>query len=263
MDPEMLKLMGDLVPTSTEELLFNPAANAVGLGVGGILTWIFQKPIEYGIIKKKEFADLATKTSAELNKIPEEYRDDSKLGLTIKTLESSKYSLDSEELRSWFARLVAKTVDKRVNTDLNPLFPTVLSNMSSDDAQFFKKFDSSGGFFPIGFASISHDGSLSVQSDYYLDWNYDNEKPSDFELVQNHLNLLQSFGIIEYNIDASGMYGATAPAAKDFYQKLLTDANENFKKHHMLHGDDKVVVIKGYASTTILGIRFANSVLPK
>lgn len=257
-NPEELKIMADLVPQSTMEQLFNPSADAIGRGIGGIFTWIFQKPIEYGIIKKKYFADLATKTSIELNKVPKEYRDDSKVGLTIKALESSKYALDSQLLRSWYAKLIANTVDSRINKEINPLFPTILSNISPEDAQFFENFNVNGGMFPIGFPTVVHDGAISVLSDYYLDWNYDNDKPSKLELVQNHLNLFQSFGIIEYNIDASGMYGMTTPSAKNFYQRIL----EESKKHHMLNDDEKLIIIKGYALTTILGINFARSVLP-
>ncbi|MDN7065447.1 hypothetical protein ACG1P5_00355 [Lactiplantibacillus plantarum] len=45
MDPELLKSVSDFVPNTTKEQLFNPTANAIGRGVGGIFAWIFKNPI--------------------------------------------------------------------------------------------------------------------------------------------------------------------------------------------------------------------------
>lgn len=262
-DPDTLKAMGDFVPTSTKEALFNPAANAIGRGLGGIFTWLFQEPIKFGIIKEQEFSDLANKTSIKLDKIPVENRVDSKWGLAIKTLESSRYSLDSEELRNWFSTLLTNTIDNRVNAEVSPVFPLVLSALSPSDAQFLTLFRMvhTIPILTLNLVDSNNSNALTPLTSSITDQAYPSKEHSYFE-AESSLNLLSSFGIIESTISLGGAELAADEARSvysditqsNLYTKLLKDSN--ISPH-------QVKELKGYARLTGLGRSFVNVAMPK
>lgn len=197
-DPNTLKTLSDSLPSSTKELLFNPAADAIGRGIGGILYWVFQKPIKLGIIKQHEFEDLANKLAKGFEAIPEINRDDSKMGLAIKTLENSKYSLDSEILRKMFANLLAGTVDNRVNGKISPLFPTILGNMSTENAAFIQNFERSD-LFPAANIDRFRDDTHATIVPGVIGWNFN--EVGKLESEQKSIDFFGSFGILESEID--------------------------------------------------------------
>ena len=69
-----------------------------------------------------ELQDLANKTSARLQNIPETNRDTSKRGLLMKIIEEAQYQISEEDLRTMFANLIAASVDNRKNTSISPRF---------------------------------------------------------------------------------------------------------------------------------------------
>lgn len=86
MDPDEINELSKALPSSTKEALFNPAADAVGRGIGGILYFIFQKPIKLGIIKQSEFDSLAEGLSDRLSQVPEKNRTNAIPGFTLTSL---------------------------------------------------------------------------------------------------------------------------------------------------------------------------------
>lgn len=60
----------DNLPMEPVNKLLNPIADSLGQGIGGIFYWIFQKPIQFKVIKEAEVQDLANKTAERLQKIP-------------------------------------------------------------------------------------------------------------------------------------------------------------------------------------------------
>lgn len=264
MDPELLKSVSDFVPNTTKEQLFNPTANAIGRGVGGIFAWIFQKPIKYGIIKEKEFADLANKTSDELKKIPEENKDDSKKGLSIKTLESAKYSMDNEQLRRWFAKLLSSTVDNRVNRTVSPLFPTVLSNMSPTDAKFLYLLKSKNTIpVLILAANVKNNPGQSVPLTHEIvDESYpgNTHRYSDFG---SQIDFLSSFGIIESSTSSLGNTSLVSAAAKASYNSIKSTNLFKYAESKYAPEGYNITVVEGYAKLTSLGESFIDVAMPK
>ena len=55
--------------------------------------------VRFNIVRDQHLEDFKAKIKLGTEKIPEENRDDSKIGLALKAFEDSKYHLNSEELR--------------------------------------------------------------------------------------------------------------------------------------------------------------------
>lgn len=139
MDPNIIKSVSDWLPQTTKEKLLNPSARAIGLGVSALFYKIFYKPIRYSIIQQKEVDDLINRTSEKISRIPKNKQTLEKRGLIAKAVESSQYSLDSEQLREMFANIIANAANKDYVSGVYPIFPTILSNMASHDAYFLKR----------------------------------------------------------------------------------------------------------------------------
>ncbi|WP_368251207.1 Abi-alpha family protein [Enterococcus sp. 2201sp1_2201st1_B8_2201SCRN_220225] len=118
--------------------ILEPTLIPLSKALGGIIQWVFQKPIEYGVIRPIQLENLKTRTEIELSLIPEKNRTPEKLGLTLKAFEDSRYQLDSEILVEFFAKLIAGTVDNR--SEINPVYSSILSEMSEDDAHLLNYF---------------------------------------------------------------------------------------------------------------------------
>lgn len=108
------------------------------MAANGLFNKVFSKAIEYQIVRKAELKKLADDANQYFNTIPDDQKDDSKLGLTLKVFEDSQYQLSNEVLRDMFARLIAKTMDKRFNSDIPPAFSDILKNLSPDEAYMCK-----------------------------------------------------------------------------------------------------------------------------
>lgn len=129
-----------MLPSDAQANLVNPAAKAIGDGIGGLFTCIFHKPIEYLAVENAKVESLKHMTAEKLSKIPQDKMTMDKRGLMIKALEDSKYSLDSKLMREYFSTLLAKSANKDTAERISPYFSTLLSNLSPDDAKFLKLF---------------------------------------------------------------------------------------------------------------------------
>jgi uncharacterized protein YdcH (DUF465 family) len=84
--------------------------------------------------------DYKEKIAQELVIIPEESIQEPPLSIVGPALESSKYYIEEEELRTMFAKLIASSMDKRKQKDIHPSFVEVIKQLSSEDAVFLKEF---------------------------------------------------------------------------------------------------------------------------
>lgn len=103
----------------------------MGQAFSGIVHAVFDPLLRFNIVRKKSLEDFQEKVQTGTHQIPEENRDDSKIGLALKAFEESKYQLDSEELKELFANLITSTVDNRINSKVQPSFSSVLKDMST------------------------------------------------------------------------------------------------------------------------------------
>ena len=52
-----------MLPSDAQANLVNPAAKAIGDGIGGLFTWIFHKPIEYLAVENAKVESLKHMTA--------------------------------------------------------------------------------------------------------------------------------------------------------------------------------------------------------
>lgn len=125
-------------PVSKETVsnILEPAIVPLSHAIGGIIHWTFQKPIEYGITRKKDLDYLKKSVQKNISDIPEENRTEENLGLTLKAFEDSRYQLSNELISDFFAKLIASTVDSR--QIVKPVYSEILKEMSHEDAVLFK-----------------------------------------------------------------------------------------------------------------------------
>ncbi|QDZ69435.1 DUF4393 domain-containing protein [Pediococcus pentosaceus] len=271
-DPNMMKAISDSLPTSTKQKLFDPSADAIGKGLGGILTWVFQKPIEFGIIKQKQFEDLSNKIAKEYSKIPEEKRTDSKKGLMIKTLESARYSMDDEMLRSYFAKLLASTANTDTVDNVTPLFPTILSNIGHKEATFIAllKMNQYGKLPMIEprasvNAKYAINNNLSSSSYLVTAGKEDKFTIADQKLVNisEQLSIFKSFGLVDVMVgETFNHFERDYELLKKLYEpigaKVISDYNKT-KKDTVL---DHIDYLKDTINLTSLGKSFVDCVIP-
>lgn len=248
MDPLMLKTIGDSIPQSTKELLFNPTANAVGQGIGAVFTAVFSPLIKIGIIKKQELADLTNKTAKKVKEIPHENLDGSKPGLVLKALEESKYQLEDKDLRDFFASLIASSVDNRKNQDITPRYATVLSQLGSQDAQFLLLLSKQLKFqLPIGHLEIENNTTFAERSisDTYLCTN-NNEV---LRVSMDTATILNSLGIITLSNDGERYL------SHEIYEKGYSLIDSHLRNLNLVlpNKDEKIKLAKGSVIITDFG----------
>ncbi|CAI2663719.1 hypothetical protein AKUH3B111A_14100 [Apilactobacillus kunkeei] len=221
-DPNQLKLLKDLIPEETLKNLLNPSTVVVGKGLAGILYYVFQKPLEFGIVEKKHLDSLSKMTSNDLSKIPSQNRDEKGMGLAFKTIEESKYSLGDEELRKWFSQLIASSVDDRKNNSLTPYYSTVLSNLNSDAANFLLdlvKFGNEMSLFPFCYIQKKVENGFIELQNNIINFNWtDENQPLIMTIDPNTIEVLKSFNIISVDYQSS----LTSKKAKDAYKDIET-----------------------------------------
>ena len=241
----------DNLPSEPVNKLLNPIADSLGQGIGGIFYWIFQKPIRFKIIKEAEVQDLANKTAERLQKIPEENRDTSNRGLLMKTIEEAQYAISEDDLRTMFANLIASSADNRKNEVISPRFPTILSQISSMDAETLQIIHDQRGYqLPFGFLKVEYNdvnrGSRQV-SPYLVLTDNDNILPGN----EANLDNLVSLGIINCKEDV----WLTADHYTKQY-KLIKEILFNTNIPIEDRKDGKLKMTKGIINTTDFGFNF-------
>lgn len=134
-----------IIPKEVFIDLLGPSSKYLGEGLGGLINFTMLPFRKLNIITEKSYQDFCYKINEKTKNIPLENRDDSKLGLSIKATEDSKYQLNEEILRDQFANLIANTLDNRKNNVITPRFSTILSQLSVSDANLLFKIFLNGG----------------------------------------------------------------------------------------------------------------------
>lgn len=137
------------ISSNTGDALLKKPASSLGRAASDILEGVFHfalDPIrkyniqkEINLIKFKQEAEEAIKT------IPEENLDDSKIGITLKAVEDSRYQLNNDEIRELFIKLISSSVDNRVNSNIKPLFSSIIADMTPSEAVLLKKMYTNTG----------------------------------------------------------------------------------------------------------------------
>ena len=156
---ELGKAVYNALPDEAKTGLTIPPSKSLGKGLGSIMDIIFYKPNSWALslnnklVQKAKLLEQETIPKIESLKKNGRYTEDCS-GLAIKAIETSKYSLDSEILRSYFSELIANSLDKTKNNRVSPYFATILSNLTEDDALFLHRVKTELGNVQIPITSI-------------------------------------------------------------------------------------------------------------
>lgn len=241
------------LPTEAINNLLGPSSKALGHSLGALFYFIFQKPIKYGIIKEKEFDDLASKTSKELEQIPPEDKDSSKSGLIMKAMEEAQYQLNEEDLRQMFANLIASSANRQKNSFITPRFATVLSQLGADDARFFKLIVQDAHYlltygYLIEYIEKKFGPYHNLTDKFFMTSN-----GNFMRLPQESVDVLSSLGLIK---DTDLSY----PDGEDI-NNIYTKIESTLKTYATSKNKELIEFKKGSITITAFGELFAKAVL--
>lgn len=246
----------DGIPESTKEELLNPPAILLGQALSGIIHAVFDPLLKFNIVRDQQLNDFKEKVQAGTNKIPEENRDDNKIGLTLKAFEESKYQLDSEELRQMFANLISSTVDNRINSTVQPSFSSILKELTPADANLVKLFSEETYVPLVSIRAQDKDGTgMNIKSNILI---------FNDETIDNELSLfsLERLGLVILDTDSELKSIANQTRYQNFVdhpiyssiQEMLPINSENFSL-------TEIKLNKGTAKLTPFGVAFISCVI--
>lgn len=250
----------NFLPKNTQELLLNPTAKNIGNTLGDVSELILS-PVNIATTwANAHIRKFKQSIIDNVNKIPEEKRDSSKINLAMKTVEDSKYQISDDNLRKMFAKLIAASIDKRKNQGLSPRFSNVLSQFSPEDAKFLMQISTNNfDFLPIPtviFFSRMDDGSGHKDGDHFIA-----PDKSTASWFQNELSLnnLVSLGIINQTDkqylahDTGKLFYDSAKKSPEFlsWSNLFTLSNTT----------SKPTIEKGFIEFTTFGKKLSQIVI--
>lgn len=245
------------ISSDTGDALFKPAASSIGNAVGTVLDGIFHVVLDpvrrFNIQKEHDLKLFQKEIQEEVNKIPIEYKDDSKVGIVLKSIEDSRYQLNEVEIRILFEKLISASFDSRKNANITPIFSTILSNMTPKEAKLLEMIYKN----PYSVVTIckpkivNNDTSASriVGRTHLL---FKSEWSSSYDL---ELTILSSHNLINVH---EGTYLTHELFSVDYeeYKKYL----DELKPHYELKANEELSFEKSYVSLTELGQLFCDIV---
>jgi hypothetical protein len=246
----------NVLPEKTTDALLTPGATSIGSAFKDIIEALGHKTLgplrKFNLVKAKELKDFENQLNTKINDIPEENRDDSKIGITFKALEDSKYQLNEDIMREAFSNLISNSLDSRTNSRISPKYSDILANMSSNEAKLFQTiYQNNFGRTPvITIDAEKIDGGTSRRiRDYILILN----DKSLLQFEQLSLSLLEASNLINITENQSW----AAPHFISLYdyvenEQVNFDGFDNEK-----NDDEKIVVNKHTLKLTHLGLELA------
>lgn len=238
-----------IVPDSTKEEALNPTSNLVGQAFRGLAHIVLDPLVRHNIVKDAEMEDFANKIRNKTNEVPNENRDDSKIGLAYKAMEDSVYQLNEETLREMFANLISASVDNRKNQHVRSSFSSILKDLSSDDANLFRIIFKES-VVPTG--SIRVHNSKTLQGTEFIEnvillSDYEIHKPSS-------LDILNRFGLITIKTN-SGLVAEKYAKRYERYENSSTfkSIEEQLPRKTETIELDSAILIKGSITLTTTG----------
>lgn len=138
------------VPANVKEKIYDdliaPAAKQIGSGigyVGGFVSTLLCRPLHHVDLHMKAYWDKAdAEFSAKRAEIPKDQLIEPNLQLVHNAVQSLSATVTVNELRSLFINLLASACDKRVASGVLPSFPSILQELTPDEAKLLCLFAS-------------------------------------------------------------------------------------------------------------------------
>lgn len=223
MDPETFGKAADAlkvtaeavsVPDEVKSELLKPGATSLGQVFQSIIDFTLGGFISRGIIKRAKINSLSSQAVEFFNHNPNATYDDAKTMLLVKELEDSKFSIEDDDMRTRFAKLIAASADSTRNNTISPNYSSVLASLNSDTASLLDTLSLSV-YSAVGFIEVvdPKTGGSYMPLDYYLQFN-----DALIDFPNGALDELESLGLIELRNDLS--------IAADLYSKINNLSNK-------------------------------------
>lgn len=255
--------MSIIIPDSVDHALekaLTPLATNVGNTVADLWFLMLGSISQNADIRRIKYQNeknkLLEESSCRVSEIPEEDLKEPNVQVALQALTQAQYCVEEETLRKMFAELIASTMMKSRENVVHPSFPTLLSQMSSEDANALLRFKDTPVLPIISIISPKSDGSYyKLITDVW-------ERCEDLNTYahsQMCLISLARLGLIEISYNEwSG-----DPA---MHEALLT---EQLKERAILVLDPmdrpgaKLTIQRGHIELTRLGHNFISCVAPQ
>lgn len=214
------------LPDSVDHAIENvstPLTKNVGQTFGDLWYLVFGGISQAAEKRKLKYsADLTAfknELDEKINQIPDDKRVEPNMQTVCPALENSKYCVESEELRTMFANLISRSMNKDYLSSIHPSFADILKQMSPLDAQnlllFKDKFS-----IPICDIHLTLDGQRGY-SCLFKNFFIANKEQDDFDLQAQSISSLIHFGLV------------AIPALETFTNK---DYLKDFENHYFFQG---------------------------
>lgn len=249
------------LPDDTTEKLLNPGANSLGSAIGTVFDagfhFILDPLRKYNITKDAELAEFSREISKNINKIPVENRDGSKMKLVLKAIDDSKYRLDNDFMRKAFARLLTKGLDNRHNDEFYPVYSDILSNMSVDEAVLIKRINDNLGSQILTVVCQAKDKNSAEKYDLSKNvFLFDNSLQSvDLDIP---IKLLENSGLIEWS---KNIWLSNKHYIKQYENFESKVKNEGTFDQELQNDNRTLVFERGFISLTEFGKSFTNLII--
>lgn len=250
------------VSKSIEKGLEKPFSTA-GKVINALLLAVFSPILKYEVKKEAEIEAYKQTIINEISKIPEEKLVEPPLNIVGPALEASKYYIDSDEIKSMFAKLIASSMNIDSKDFTHPSFIEIIKQLSPLDAQnlniFFnhRKLPIVEYFFANG-----QGGRALYKTNVFLD----NSSCNDIDLISTSITNLNRLGIIKTDYNSYFNDNRWYKAFEEHplylkYEKMFSDPefknqcvfiNEYFPDINFLDYN-KIAIAKGFASLTPFG----------
>ncbi|WP_326717733.1 DUF4393 domain-containing protein [Vagococcus jeotgali] len=251
----------NVLPEKTTDALLTPGATSIGSAFKDVIEALGHATLgplrKFNLVKEKELKDFEEQLNSKINDIPEENRDDSKIGITFKALEDSKYQLNEDIMREAFSNLISNSLDSRTNSLISPKYSDILANMSSNEAKLFQTiYQNNLGRVPVISVDIENINTRSSRraADYILILN-------DKRILQDEqlsLSLLEASNLIRIN---EGKHWA-APHFISLYDYVENEKVNLDSFNDPNFDEEKAIVNKHSLELTHLGLELAKLLFP-
>ncbi|MDF0480252.1 DUF4393 domain-containing protein [Vagococcus sp. PNs007] len=183
----------------------------------------------------------------EIIKIPEENIQEPPLAIVGPALEASKYYIEEEHLREMFAKIIATSMDNRLDDKIHPSYIEIIKQLSHHDALVLKKIKKAklftGSPYPtMSMVLESEKGTKTIfpllvlfKGDY------------GFEKNSISINNLERLGILKIS---NGTYAADENVYTPYYQNDVINS--------VLEKNPEMTLVKNSFSLSNFGTNFIN-----
>ena len=219
------------LPISTEsgDALIKPVAKSIGNAANDILEGAFHLVLDpvrrFNARRTQDLETFKQELSLSVKDISKDNIDESKSGLVLKAIEDSRYQLNEKVIRDLFTKLITSTLDITKNTNITPVFSTIIANMSPKEAILLERIhNNTGHVVPFSNVMIVYKdvkGSSSIGKGYLL---FENDFTNEFSL---ELSLLEASNLIKFNADVFLTHTSFEDLYNLFDENYIVDLNIN------------------------------------